>query len=203
MRILIAGRDAGILGARITRAALIIALGGALTVATPADGRQGSSGVRSTISGIQFTAENPRLLTAVENRGNSRLFRGRTRALVYLRARIPPPNQDLGEPALRRLALRFRTSPNGPSIRSVVLLAGSATVFRLEGLYLAGDFSGRDAPANTWTIDPPITIRGWLDLRIGVQYPVGFDSPIDPGELLIVSALADFPRSVRSTRLQP
>jgi hypothetical protein len=37
-------------------------------------------------------------------------------------------------------------------------------------------------------------MRSALILRIKAQFPIGFDTAIDPGELVIVGAVTEFPR---------
>jgi hypothetical protein len=64
---------------------------------------------------------------------------------------------------------------------------------------IEGDFSTREATAagsaNTWDLkDTPTPVDSKSVLRLEVQYPAGFDSRINPGEFVILSAQAEFVR---------
>jgi hypothetical protein len=150
--------------------------------------------LRQTTPGRDFIVETRRAIKSAEVQGQSQIFRGEAGELLSVRASIAPPNPSVARPDLSRLILHFRTSRNGPSIRSVELLAGTQPVFRPNVLRLAGDFSTAERQDNAWAISPPETMLGALILRIKAQFPIGFDTAIDPGELVIVGAVTEFPR---------
>jgi len=150
--------------------------------------------LRQTTPGRDFIVETRRAIKSAEIEGQSQVFRGEAGELLSVRASIAPPNPSVARPDLSRLILHFRTSRNGPSIRSVELFAGAQPVFRPNVLRLVGDFSTAERQDNAWTISPPETMRSALTLRIKAQFPIGFDTAIDPGELVIVGAVTEFPR---------
>ncbi len=157
--------------------------------------------VRVNTPGTAFSPEGRGGQVVVEDVGDGRRFRGQAFATVTLRAVLQMPPSSSAEPKMQRLAVHFRTSPSGPSLRSVELRNGSKVEFHIE-THLAGDFTAREttqpeAVANTWVFDrAPISVSSQSVLRLEVQFPGGFDSQIDPGELFLTAVTVDFPRKL-------
>ncbi|MHA4809030.1 hypothetical protein ACX0G9_13030 [Flavitalea flava] len=102
---------------------------------------------------------------------------------------MPPPNA--ADFKMQRLVIHFRTSAQGPSMRSVELRNGSNTEFTLPTL-LRGDYTTRttdkpDASANAWSWPLPVRVGSTSVLRLGITFPGGIDSKINPGEFIITS----------------
>lgn len=158
--------------------------------------------VKVNIPGGAFNAVGGR--AAVDDAGGGRRFRGEAFALVTLQARLQIPSASVAEPRLQRLVIRFRTSASGPSLRAVELRNGSNRAFRLE-THVAGDFATREtaAPAgsaNTWDFATvPARVASDSVLRLEVQYPGGFDSPINPGDFVILSVQTEFVRAPQTS----
>ena len=157
------------------------------------------SAVRVTIPGTAFTAEGRPEDVATDNVAGGRRFRGKGFAKVIVRGTLQLPAPSAADPRMQRLVVQFRTSPSGPSLRSVELRSGSNTDFHIE-TQLAGDFTTKDATqpqsqANAWAFNQvPIKVFAQSIVRLEVQFPGGFDSQINPGEFVLTSVLVDFPR---------
>jgi hypothetical protein len=153
--------------------------------------------VKVNIPGGAFSARGTRV--AVEDVGGGRRFRGEAFALVTLQAKLQIPSASVAEPRLQRLVIRFRTSASGPSLRAVELWNGSNKAFRLE-TNIGGDLATREAAApkgsaNTWDFAAvPARVGSDSMLRLEVQYPGGFDSPVNPGDFVMLSAQTEFVR---------
>ncbi len=153
--------------------------------------------VKVNIPGGAFNSRGGRV--AVDDAAGGRRFRGEAFALVTLQAKLQIPSASLAEPRLQRLVIRFRTSASGPSLRAVELWNGLIKAFRLE-TNIGGDFATREtaAPkgsANTWDCAAvPVHVGADSVLRLEVQYPGGFDSPVNPGDFVILSAQTEFVR---------
>lgn len=153
--------------------------------------------VRVTIPGTAFTVVSGQ--AAVQDVAGGRSIRGKAFSLVTLAANIRMPASSAAAPKMQRLVLHFRTSPSGPSLRAVALRNGSASVFRIQtelrGDYVTREITTPEVAANVWDWSrAPIAVSAQSVLRLEVQFPGGFDSQIDPGELVLAGATVDFPR---------
>ncbi len=152
--------------------------------------------IRVTTHGTEFSAENPHVLKTTEDRGTGRVFRPAGGHTLVLRAGVRLPDPRSGEPTLQGLSLRFRTAA-GARIESIALLRGATALFQAARLRLQGDFTNGSA-SNTWTVNPPVPVDGGVVIRLTVEVPPLFDDfgPAGPpSELLLVGAVAEFPRS--------
>ncbi len=149
--------------------------------------------------GGAFSPEGPAAQVNVENIGSGRSFRGKAFAKVTLRANLRMPSSNLAELKLQRIAIHFRTSAGGPSLRSVELRNGSNVAFAIR-TDLTGDFTARDTTqpdfaANTWVYESaPIAVSAQSVVRLEVQFPGGFDSVVDPGQFVLTDVSVQFPR---------
>jgi hypothetical protein len=150
---------------------------------------------RVTIPGSAFSVEGSGRETRVDDVHDGRRFRGQAFAKVILRTTIQLPTTD---PKMEGLAVHFRTSEAGPSLRSVEFRNGSHIEFRVPTL-VRGDYTIKEsfrpeAQANAWLFkDVPFKVSSQAVLRLEVQYPGGFDSQIDPGEFVLTGVAIDFP----------
>jgi len=100
---------------------------------------------------------------------------------------------------MRRMIVRFRTSPGGPALRSVELQA-SPSPFHAEP-NLEGDFTSKET-ANVWTWNPPIKVDSRTQITLELQFHGGFEGNSSPQDFVLLSADAefqiDFKRSVQS-----
>lgn len=117
--------------------------------------------------------------------------------------RVPPSASGVSETHLmQQLAIHFRTSPSGPSLRSVELRNGSYRRF-LTRTNLSGDYTTRAASmpadsANMWKWTSPIEVDSQSVIVLEIQFPGGFDSIVDPGEFVLTSVDARFQGKHRS-----
>jgi hypothetical protein len=158
--------------------------------------------VRVNIPGTAFTPEGSRV--AVDDVPGGRRFRGQSFAKVTLRAVLQMPAPSAGDPKLKRLVIHFRTSPSGPSLRSVELRNGSNAAFRLEtnigGDYTAREVTKPEGSANAWDFGAvPVTVGAQSVLRLEVQFPGGIDSQINPGEFVVTAVGTEFPRKLSTS----
>lgn len=150
---------------------------------------------RVTIPGTAFSVEGLGKGTRVDDVHDGRRFRSQAFAKIILRATIQLPTAD---PKMEGLAVHFRTSQSGPSLRSVEFRDGSYVVFRVPTL-ATGDYRFKEitrpkAGANAWLFkDVPVKVNSQAVLRLEVQFPGGFDSEIDPGEFVLTGVAIDFP----------
>ena len=155
--------------------------------------------VRVNIPGAAFAPEG-RAKAAIDRVSGGLRVRGQAFALVTLRATLRMPSPAAADPKLRRLVIHFRTSPNGPSLRSVELRNGSNVEVRLP-TDLRGDYTVREVStpkeaANAWDWGKsPITVSAQTVVRLEVQFPGGFDSAVNPGEFFLTTVAVDFPRA--------
>ena len=142
------------------------------------------------VHGTAVEAEDPGALNGIQRVGWGTSFQGKPKAFTWFHISIPTPViiNDV-RPTLEKVFVFYRT--NGASIRSVHIYDGPRKIKAFDGLMLEGDRSGNIVPANTWAFDPPITLGFALGLSLGVQFAVGFDSPITT-EILFTTAGADF-----------
>ena len=153
--------------------------------------------LRVTMPGSAFSLDRREGQAVVEDVSGGRRFRGEASARLMLRAAIRIPPATSADPKLMRIVVHFRTSPSGPSLRSVALLNGTEVRFQFK-TQLAGDYTAREttAPpvvANVWAFQPTGVSSNSV-LRLEVQFPGGFDSSINPGEFVLTSVVVDFPR---------
>ena len=161
--------------------------------------------VRVVTPGTTFNTEGAVAPGVVQDVPGGRRFRGRAGSLLKMRAvmRIPAGNRA----EMQRLVVHFRTNPGGPRLRKIEVLNGSNAVFRLA-TDLAGDYVARetltpDIVANMWDFkSQPRGVSSQTIIRLEVQFPVGFDSAIDPGEFVLTGVGVDFPRSLGSETIE-
>jgi hypothetical protein len=145
--------------------------------------------VRITIPGTAFSADVFQKVT-VKDVGRARRFQGTTGfAQVTLRAKIPMPSAASNKPALERMIIRFRTSPQGPSVRAIEV-KGVNNQFPFE-TNLAGDFTTREA-GNVWTYKGGLRVFPQSFIQLKIQFPGGFDSAVKLGDILITEAVLEF-----------
>jgi hypothetical protein len=128
-----------------------------------------------------------------------RRFRGKAFEDLKIRGTLRVPGAASGvskTQQLQQLAIHFRTSPSGPSLRSVELYNGSNRVFRIE-THISGDYTTRSTStpamiANMWKWTSPIGVSSQSSIVLEVQFPGGFDSQINPGEFVLTSVDAQF-----------
>jgi len=173
---------------------LVSAIGAPLMAQTP---------VRVNMPGTAFTPEGSGSQVVVDDVPGGRRFRGKADALLKLRAVLRMPPSSSAEPKMQRLVIHFRTSPEGPSLRSVEVFNGATAEFRITTM-LKGDYTARetmapDFTANAWDLkSSPIAVSSQSLIRLTVRFPTGFDSPhINPGEFVITAVQVDFPRKER------
>jgi hypothetical protein len=154
---------------------------------------------RVTIPGTAFTVEGRGADVTVDDVGGGRRFRGKGFAKVIVRGTLQIPPSNVADPRMQRLVVHFRTSPQGPSLRSVEMRNGANTEFHLD-THLAGDYTTRETTqpesiANAWSFERgPVRVYTQTVLRLEVQFPGGFDSQINPGEFVLTSVVLDYPR---------
>jgi Tachylectin len=161
--------------------------------------------VRVVTPGTTFNTEGAVAPGVVQDVPGGRRFRGRAGSLLKVRAvmRIPAGNRA----DMQRLVVHFRTNPGGPRLRKVEVLNGSSPAFSLA-TDLAGDYVVRETPApdvvaNLWDFkSQPRGVSSQTIIRLEVQFPVGFDSAIDPGEFVLTGVGVDFPRSLASDTIE-
>lgn len=153
--------------------------------------------LRVSLPGSAFSVEGRGDQVAVENVAGGRRFRGKAFSRLMLRAAIRMHPSATAEPRIERLVLHFRASPSGPSVRSVELRNGTDVAFHVE-THLEGDYTARETTrpevvANVWAFQPR-AVGPRSVLRLEVQFPGGFDSAVNPGEIVITSVGLDFHR---------
>ena len=95
------------------------------------------------------------------------------------------------------IAVHFKTSDQGPSLRSVEYGNGPNVEFRVATV-VRGDFTIKEnfrpaESANAWSFkDVPSKVSSQAVLRLEVKFPGGFDSQIDPGEFVLQGVAIDF-----------
>jgi len=147
---------------------------------------------RVTIPGTAFSVEGSRSSkgTRVDDVHDGRRFRGPAFSKVNLVTKVELPKSDR---KMVGLAVHFRTSQLGPSLRAVELSEGRYVRFRIPTL-LRGDYRSKEitrpeAAANAWLWDNSTLLPPLLTLRLEVQFPGGFDSEIDPGEFVLIDVV--------------
>jgi hypothetical protein len=137
--------------------------------------------------------------------GGGRQFRGVGFQQMKIQGSLRVPGSASGVSQthpLQQLAIHFRTSPSGPSLRSVELRNGSHVEFHID-TELRGDYTTRSTStpadiANMWKWDSPITVDSHSVIVLEVQFPGGFDSQINPGEFVLISVDAQFKGELNS-----
>jgi hypothetical protein len=153
--------------------------------------------VQVTMAGTAFTPEGRDV--TIQDESGRRHFRGKPFAKVMLRATLVMPAATAAEFKMQRLAVHFRTSRGGPTLRAVELRNGANTAFRLEtqvgGDYTAREITTPETAANAWDWkNDPVRVSGQSVLRLEVQFPGGIDSQINPGEFVLTNVQVDYPR---------
>ncbi|MEN3333528.1 MAG: hypothetical protein V7641_2893 [Blastocatellia bacterium] len=159
-----------------------------VTVKTP--------GTNFSVVGTKGTAENV---------AGGRRFRAPAFADLKIRGALRVPQSASGvskTQLMQQLAIHFRTSPSGPSLRSVELLNGSHREFliptNLTGDYTARETSKPEAIANMWKWTSPIKVDSQSVIVLEIQFPGGFDSKVNPGEFVLTSVDAQFQGELNS-----
>jgi hypothetical protein len=75
--------------------------------------------LRVTMPGAAFSAEGRGDDVAVDDVAGGKRFRGKGFAKVIVKAALQLPPSSSADPTVQRLVVHFRTSPSGPSVRSV------------------------------------------------------------------------------------
>lgn len=153
-----------------------------ITVKTP--------GISFSVVGSKGTADNV---------AGGRRFRAPSFEDLKIRGllRVPPSASGVSKThLLQQLAIHFRTSPSGPSLRSVELLNGSQREF-LHPTNLTGDYTARETSkpediANVWKWTPPIKVDSQSVIVLEIQFPGSPDSKINSGEFVLTSVDAQF-----------
>ena len=161
--------------------------------------------VRVTMPASAFTVEGSGRDVTIDDVGGGRRFRGKAFAKVIVKGALQIPPSASTDPRLQRLVVHFRTSPSGPSLRSVELRNGANSAFLLQ-THVEGDYTAREATeagsANAWDFQRgPVRVYPYPQsmLRFEVQFPGGFDSQINPGEFVLTSVVVDFRRNAALT----
>jgi hypothetical protein len=146
------------------------------------------------IHGTIVEAENPADLTLVR-RGWGTHFFGRQFTSNWFHFPIPTPViLDDTRPQLVKVFVFYQTG--AARIINLHVYDGPRRVKAFDNLNLSGDHSGSVDSANSFVIDPPITILFGLGISVAVEFTVGDpDRPALPG-ILFTTAGADFAPSV-------
>ncbi|CAN5593170.1 hypothetical protein BH10ACI4_BH10ACI4_29150 [soil metagenome] len=116
-----------------------------------------------------------------------------------------PPDAATRGAGITRMVVHFRTSKDGPSLRSIEIRNGATVAWRLEK-QLSGDFSNREVPGSNAFIfgepgpgRPASSLAGHLirigtgsTIRLEVQYPGGFEGIKDAGEFVLTNVVTNF-----------
>jgi hypothetical protein len=175
----------------VTSFALVISLGSVLwaQITMNISGNKFTGGTAQDVAdGRQFRAVNSQFLTI--------------KAPVSLPVR-PNPSQ-LNK--MERLAIHFRTTSTGASLRAVQLCSGSNCQNKLEtnirGDYSTGDVVyTRNSPyANVWVFTPPVMVSSEFSIALDITFPGIIDYgtiPAQDQEFTLVSVTAYFPDAVQ------
>lgn len=167
------------------------AAAGALGLASVATAQPAASTLNAVwVHGTSVQIEDAGVLKRTTRVGWGADFRGQAGKFAWFHISIPTPVIINGvRPALEKVFVFYKTT--AADIRNVHLYDGPRKVRAFDGLSLQGDRAAGIGPANTWAIDPPLTIVFGLGISIGVQFHIGFDTAIDTG-ILFTTAGADF-----------
>jgi hypothetical protein len=152
--------------------------------------------VRVNIPGHAFAVARGRA-TAVDVAGGRRI-RSQADETVILRALLPIPAPTAGQPKVQRLVVRFRTSDDGPSLRSVKLLNGSSVALQaatdIRGNYMTRETTKPDGVANTWDLTTSLrAVSAQTVILLEIHFPGGFEGVHDAGEFILNAVSVDFP----------
>ncbi|WP_298738370.1 tachylectin-related carbohydrate-binding protein [uncultured Chitinophaga sp.] len=150
-----------------------------------------------TIPGRSFSLVGSASQAVIDDVADGRRFRGKPAAKLVLSAKVPLPPAAKAAPNMQQLTLHFRTSRSGPSLRKVELRYGSSTRLRIQ-THLSGDFTKSANSNNRWSWNPPGAVAPGTLLQLEVIFPTGIDSQIDPGELVLTSAVMEYPLKAAS-----
>jgi len=134
-----------------------------------------------------------------------RRFRAPASADLKIRGSLRVPKSASGvskTQLMQQLAIHFRTSPSGPSLRSVELLNGGSHREFLIRTDIEGDYTTRATStpadsANMWKWTSPKRVDSQSVIVLEIHFPGGIDSKIDPGEFVLTSVDAQFQGEVR------
>jgi len=134
---------------------------------------------------------------------DGRRFRAPGFALLKIRGALRVPQSASGVSKMQQLAVHFRTSPAGPSLRSLELLTGGSRSEFLINTNIRGDYTTRATStpadsANTWKWNDPIKVDSQSILVLGIQFAGGFEGGSDPGEFVLTSVEAQFKGEIAS-----
>lgn len=142
----------------------------------------------------------------MEDVAGGRRFRGKAFERLILTAPLQMHPSSSADHKLKRLVIHFRTSPGGPSLQTVEVMDGSVADFKIE-THLVGDYTtkemvGPESLANAWVLQQPISVSAQSILRLEIQFPGGFDSPINPGDFILTGVEIDFPLKLMRSKTE-
>lgn len=156
--------------------------------------------VRVDTPGTSFTPKGSDV--TVDDVPGGRRFRGQAFATVIVQGTLKMPASRAVDHKMHRLAVHFRTSPNGPTLTSVAIPNTGSGPWEfatgLQGDYMTRDAVGPKGAANSWDfkLAPPI-VGATTVIRLQIQFPGGFDSVVDTGEFVLKGISVDFERNPR------
>ncbi|HEV7485911.1 MAG TPA: tachylectin-related carbohydrate-binding protein [Thermoanaerobaculia bacterium] len=117
---------------------------------------------------------------------------------VILKALLRMPAPTAGAPKVRRLVVRFRTSDDGPSLRSVELRNGSTPALRvatnIRGNYMTRETTKPDFLANTWDLTTSErAVSSQTVILLEIHFPTGYEGLKDAGEFVLNAVSVGFP----------
>lgn len=99
------------------------------------------------------------------------------------------PPDEMAERRASRLLLHFRTSPGGPTLRTIVLPDGQRVDLNLEGDFLT------ESKRNTIDFgNIPMKLYDRSIVKLVISFPGGFEGNPNPGEFVLKSVSVDAPR---------
>ena len=163
-----------------------------VTVKTP--------GANFSVMGTKGTADNV---------AGGRRFRARAFDDLKIQGLLRVPQSASGvskTQLMQQLAIHFRASSPGPSLRSVELRNGSRREFliptNLTGDYTARETSKPEVSANMWKWTTPITVDSQSVIVLEIHFGGGFEGGGDPGEFVLTSVDAQF-QGERNSNVNP
>jgi hypothetical protein len=125
-----------------------------------------------------------------------RRFRAAAAEVVKIRSSLRVPGVSKTH-LMQQLAIHFRTSSPGPSLRSVELLTGGSPLHISTDI--SGDYTTRATSANTWKWTSPIKVDSQSVIVLEIHFPGGFEGNSNPGEFILISIDAQFQGELSST----
>lgn len=131
------------------------------------------------VHGSLVEAEYPDRLTQVERKGWGAVFHAKGGTTNWFHLPIPTPViQDGGRPVLTKVFVLYDVQGSSstnqasqPAITHLHLYDGMHKVRSFDGLALSGAHSRAIDEANTWYVNPPVTIYSGLGISVGVHFP--------------------------------